>query len=335
MSARSDGNKPYSNDPMDTRLEVIMPNPAEPKHDKDCQLGDNFKDCPACVESELHNAEPSAREVWPSFLDSKEFYDLMQVYRTCRTELQKEVNAAYDEVRFYIRDQRDAAFERATAKANWEEGIAKAQAAQFHEMKAALEAKEAECRMANAANDNAMKQLMEVRAKLALERTEGEDLSDTDRVSAIIDFKDGFNACFETLALDAGSFDREKAKSDIQEMAFFEFRQKLYEPSNFEIQIAAMQFDLMKARVGLAIQDRDSRTMALEDVQAERNQLLAAWRGCGHERDVLKDRIKALESELNGYKTAATLRDYCETTITVSSNPSDSECARDIFKNGG
>jgi hypothetical protein len=54
-----------------------------------------------------------AREIWPAFLDSKEFYDLMQIYRTTLTSEFKAVNAAYDAVRFFIRDQRDSAFEQA------------------------------------------------------------------------------------------------------------------------------------------------------------------------------------------------------------------------------
>ena len=46
-----------------------------------------------------------ATSAWPEFLDSQEFYDLMQSYRLARPEKQSEVWAAWDNVRFFIRDE--------------------------------------------------------------------------------------------------------------------------------------------------------------------------------------------------------------------------------------
>lgn len=43
--------------------------------------------------------------VWPSFLDSREFYELMQTYRHTPAEKFVEVQEAYDAVRFFIRDK--------------------------------------------------------------------------------------------------------------------------------------------------------------------------------------------------------------------------------------
>lgn len=43
--------------------------------------------------------------VWPEQLDSQEFYDLMQAYRTTPVYESIAVNAAYEAVMFYIRDK--------------------------------------------------------------------------------------------------------------------------------------------------------------------------------------------------------------------------------------
>lgn len=153
------------------------------------------------------------------------------------------------------------------------------------------------------------KQLIEVREKLAMDAcivpdNEGEPVQDQwahDRFCA------GFNACFETLALDV-EFDATAACDE------FEERWENVDRANDACEGARWQFDQMKARVGLALSSgyaaelerkllTESKAHSDEcDMHSETNRLLV-------------DKIKRLEHLLMVSQQG------------VGRNPSDSEIA--------